>query len=102
VQAFSFILTAPGINLDAGTLLSNTDWFVRSQSTSDVNKPNGAGSAKTTGFSGIIPSCELVYAPAFACNLLLLLFLSVLCLHLHLSGCQWFVAALLLLLPVLC
>ncbi|WIA41519.1 hypothetical protein OEZ86_008890 [Tetradesmus obliquus] len=53
VQSFSFILFAPGINLNAPALLSNTDWFVRTQSTN-----GGSGSAKTTGAVGTIPACS--------------------------------------------
>ncbi|WIA41522.1 hypothetical protein OEZ86_008892 [Tetradesmus obliquus] len=53
VQAFSFILTAD-VALDASSLLSNTDWFVRSQSTN-----GGGGSAKTTGAIGTIPGCSV-------------------------------------------
>lgn len=58
VQSFSFILRAPNVNLDAPSLLSNTDWFVRSQSTSPDSTPTGGQSAKTTGAIGVIPACE--------------------------------------------
>lgn len=75
VQAFSFILTAD-VALDASALLSNTDWFVRSQSTN-----GGGGSAKTTGAIGTIPSCKFVCALTISWWGCCLLLLQLLALH---------------------
>ena len=52
VQAFSFVLTTSGADLDAEALLENTDWWVRLQSTD-----GGDGSAKTTGNVVDLPPC---------------------------------------------
>jgi uncharacterized repeat protein (TIGR01451 family) len=49
VQTASFVISKPGANLDK-SLLENTDWWVRLQSTN-----GGADSAKTGGFIGTIP-----------------------------------------------
>jgi hypothetical protein len=76
VRSFSFVLFAQ-VNINAATLLSNTDWFVRTQSTTGTDKDTGnavtGGSAKTTGSIGVIPACELLLHAyhAFGCCLLL-------------------------------
>jgi len=49
VQTASFVLRKPGANLDK-SLIENTNWWVRLQSTN-----GGADSAKTGGFIGTIP-----------------------------------------------
>ena len=49
VQTASFVISKPGANLDK-SLIENTDWWVRLQSTD-----GGAGSAKTGGSIGTIP-----------------------------------------------
>lgn len=53
VQSFTMVLTAPGIDLEANTLLSNTDWYFRLQSTD-----GGDSSAKTGGYISSFPPCE--------------------------------------------
>ncbi|MEG3957873.1 DUF7507 domain-containing protein, partial [Microcoleus sp. herbarium2] len=52
VQTASFVIRKPGANLDK-SLIENTNWWVRLQSTD-----GGGGSAKTGGFIGTIPSGE--------------------------------------------
>lgn len=52
VQTASFVIRKPGANLDK-SLIENTNWWVRLQSTN-----GGADSAKTGGFIGTIPSGE--------------------------------------------
>jgi hypothetical protein len=49
VQTASFVISKPGANLDK-SLIENTNWWVRLQSTN-----GGADSAKTGGFIGTIP-----------------------------------------------
>jgi len=49
VQTASFVIRKPGVNLDK-SLIENTNWWVRLQSTN-----GGADSAKTGGFIGTIP-----------------------------------------------
>jgi hypothetical protein len=49
VQTASFVIRKPGANLDK-SLIENTNWWVRLQSTN-----GGADSAKTGGFIGTIP-----------------------------------------------
>jgi hypothetical protein len=49
VQTASFVIRKPGANLDK-SLIENTNWWVRLQSTD-----GGGGSAKTGGFIGTIP-----------------------------------------------
>jgi hypothetical protein len=49
VQTATFVISKPGANLDK-SLIENTDWWVRLQSTN-----GGADSAKTGGFIGTIP-----------------------------------------------
>jgi len=49
VQTASFVIAKPGANLDK-SLIENTNWWVRLQSTN-----GGADSAKTGGFIGTIP-----------------------------------------------
>jgi hypothetical protein len=49
VQTASFVIGKPGANLDK-SLIENTNWWVRLQSTD-----GGGGSAKTGGFIGTIP-----------------------------------------------
>ncbi|WIA21222.1 hypothetical protein OEZ85_000465 [Tetradesmus obliquus] len=53
VQSFTMVLTAPGIDLEADTLLSNTDWYFRLQSTN-----GGSSSAKTGGYISSFPACN--------------------------------------------
>ncbi|KAF6251456.1 hypothetical protein COO60DRAFT_616995 [Scenedesmus sp. NREL 46B-D3] len=53
VKSFSFIITRPGTDLDGPALLSNTNWYFRTQSTN-----GGGGSAKTGGDAGTLPACE--------------------------------------------
>src|SRR5919199_1786050 len=50
VQTASFVISKPGANLDK-SLIENTNWWVRLQSTN-----GGGGSAKTGGVIGTIPS----------------------------------------------
>ena len=50
VQTASFVISKPGANLDK-SLIENTNWWVRLQSTN-----GGGGSAKTGGVVGTIPS----------------------------------------------
>jgi len=52
VQTASFVIRKPGANLDK-SLIENTNWWVRLQSTN-----GGADSAKTGGFIGTIPGGE--------------------------------------------
>ena len=52
VQTATFVIAKPGANLDK-SLIENTNWWVRLQSTN-----GGADSAKTGGFIGTIPGGE--------------------------------------------
>ena len=57
VQTASFVIGKPGANLDK-SLVENTNWWVRLQSTN-----GGADSAKTGGFIGTIPDGETPPTP---------------------------------------
>jgi hypothetical protein len=60
LKAFSFIITKPGQDLNGAAMMSNTNWWIRTQSTStDANdNSKGQGSAKTGGNAGTLPACK--------------------------------------------